>query len=93
MPTFQLLIFVHFGPKGPNNLARKWRFLFKIVFAFFSPKHLAIFFQNSFWKHWIMALVLKKNFRHFAEKCRQSQTIVLITLTPDHYYPQIHIGS
>jgi hypothetical protein len=60
-----------------------------MVFKIFSPKNsakiLAFFTQNKakLCKILIVTLVFKKNANFFAENCRKSQKIVIITSTPD----------
>jgi hypothetical protein len=60
-----------------------------MIFKIFSPKNsaknLAFLTQNKakLCKTLIITLVIEKNANFFAENCRKSQKIVIITSTPD----------
>jgi hypothetical protein len=62
-----------------------------MIFKIFSPKNLAkklAFFAQTtacFAKIVIITLVFEKNANFFAENCRKSQKIVIITSTPDEF--------
>jgi hypothetical protein len=59
--------------------------IFKIFSPKNSPKKLAFLTQNKakLCKILIITLVFEKNANFFAENCRKSQKIVIITSTPD----------
>jgi hypothetical protein len=64
-----------------------------MIFKIFSPKNsakkLAFLTQNKakLCKILIITLVFEKNANFFAENCRKSQKIVIITSTPGHESP------
>jgi hypothetical protein len=68
-----------------------------MIFKIFSPKKLrknwGVLTQTKakLWKNLIIALVFEKNANFFAENCRKSQKIVIITSTPALVFTQVLI--
>jgi hypothetical protein len=69
---------------GKNNLAWDRCYDFKNIFGEKCGENIVVFVQTTatFRKNLIITLVYEQNAKLFAENCRKSQKIVIITLTP-----------